>query len=211
MFLGQEGKHIPAWFLGFAIAVCALTQLGATSGQAPTKQKLTRISFRTIKKTSLHLNSEKEVAETEKVLKQLGCETSRSQHNGHIDLSFECPYWRSLNLKDQAEATKWVEWLTKHKFALVENTPPSDHKETVQYQLATWRALHNIKDSKVKKAYTEMFKMLGCEVKMVKHSDHEDITYRCVNWQNMGLASHQLAHAWMAELNKLGFVTKHEH
>ena len=157
------------------------------------------------------MNSAKSADETEKVLKQLGCETSRSQHDGHIDLSYECSFWRSLNLKDQAEADKWMDWLTKHKFAIVENTPPKTRKETVQYQLPNWRSLHNIKDSKAKKAYLEMFKMLGCEAKLVKHGDHEDIQYRCATWQNMGMATHQLAHAWMAELNKLGFVTKHEH
>ena len=198
----------------FVLAALSFLQLspGIAVGDdaAAKKPGKVRLSFRTNKKTSLHIHSAKEADETEKVLKQLGCEVTRAEHDGHIDLAFECKFWKTLNLKDQAESAKWNEWLVKHNFAIVENTPPKTRKETVQYQLKDWRTVH-LNNDVAAKAYLEMFKMLGCEVTTAKHDGHEDIKYRCTTWQDLGVSSHALAHAWMAELKKLGFATMHEH
>lgn len=189
-------------------AAFVATQLGA----APTAKKIAqkRISFRTVKAVAGHFNTEKEAADTEKTLKQLGCETKRSQHDGHIDLSYECKFWKTMNLKDQAESEKWNKWLASKGFVVIDNTPAKTHKETVKYQVKDWRTLH-FNDSTVAKAHVEMFKMLGCEVKADKHNGHEDVQFRCTSWQEIGVPNHPIAHAWMGELKKLGFATMHEH
>lgn len=208
------------------LAVCCLVvlvafQLGAspntstapdTSDSGKKKQQV-RISFRALnigKKTSLHIHDAKAVDETEKILKQLGCVTSRSQHNGHTDLMYECKLWRSLNLKDQAEADQWLQWLTKHQFTVVENTPPKTRKETVQYHCKDWKTIHPKHPSHTQ-MYVEMFKMLGCEVTTAKHNGHDDVRFRCTTTQSLGVSSHKLAHEWMGQLKGLGFVTMHEH
>lgn len=208
-------------FVKISFAVCliaslslsafAQTQVKQASSAGDTKapaQK--RISFRTVKAVSGHFNTDKEVSEMEKTLKQLGCETKRSQHNGHIDLSYECKFWKTLNLKDQAEADKWNKWLSSKGFVVLDNTPAKTHKETVKYQVKDWRTMH-FNDSTVAKAHVEMFKMLGCEVTTAQHNGHEDVKFRCTTWQEIGVPSHAIAHAWMGELKKLGFATLHEH
>ena len=202
-----------ATLLGFQLGAAPAKSATGDASPASKSASTVRISFRAnniAKKTALHLHSATEADQIEKTLKQLGCVTTRSQHDGHIDLAYECKFWRSLNLKDQTEAEKWNAWLTKHKFSVVENNPPKTRKETVQYQLKDWRAYHP-RNELEGKLYTELFKMLGCEVSTAKHGNHEDIRYRCPSWQTIGVPSHAIAHAWMAQLKKLGFATMHEH
>ena len=215
---------IQCFLTRFLAGVLLVLQFGAaptgteTKPQAQTQpqtksQPKIRISFRAFminKKTALHIHDANAATETEKILKQLGCTTSRSQHDGHIDLAYECKYWRSLNVKDQAEADKWIQWLGKHKFAVVENTPPRTRKETVQYHCKEWKTVHP-KSTDQTKMFVEMFKMLGCEVTTAKHNGHDDVRFRCASTQSLGVNTHRIAHDWIKQLNSLGFVTMHEH
>ncbi len=194
--------------LTLLILTIVVAQVSAAPGE--TKQTIQRISFRTIKPMSAHFTSEQDLEATEKTLKQLGCETKRAQHDGHIDLTYESKFWRSLSLKEQTEVAKWNRWLTSKGFAVVHNTPHKDHPETVQYRLPDWKTMH-FHQPLAAKAHLEMFKMLGCEVKTTKHGDHEDLRVRCPAWQVIGVPNHAEAHAWMGVLKKLGFATLHEH
>lgn len=191
--------------LVFAFYVCQ-----SSAAPAEAKKASHRISFRTIKPVSAHFTSEQDLVATEKTLKQLGCETKRAQHDDHIDLTYESKYWRSLSLKEKTEVDKWNKWLASKGFAVIQNTPAKDHKETVKYQLPDWKTMH-FNQPLAAKAHVEMFKMLGCEVNTAKHEGHEDVRVRCPAWQVIGVANHAEAHAWMGVLKKLGFATLHEH
>lgn len=186
------------------IGIGVLCLLGAKS---TAKQ---RISFRTSKPIAGHYHSSQEAATTEKTLKQIGCETKRSQHDGHIDLTYECQFWRSLTLSDAKEVANWNKWLTAKGFSVVTNTPAENHPEAVKYRLAAWRTLH-FDAARDAKAHVAMFKMLGCEVTMAKHNGHEDVKFRCPSWKALGVSTHQEAHGWMQALKKYGFATLHEH
>ena len=188
--------------------IASFVGLSLAQAAAPTPKP--RLSFRTVKPLSLHLDSQQQVAAVEKTLKQLGCATKTHSHDGHIDLAYECRYWRSLTLKDQSEVEKWDKWLNSKGFAVVRNTPTKDHKETVKYQLADWQTRH-FNDADMAKRHVEMFKMLGCEVKQSKHDGHEDVRYRCAAWREIGLPDHKEAHGWIQVLKTLGFATLHEH
>lgn len=181
--------------------------LGATSESSKTLQ---RISFRTQKPTVAHLKTDKEVKETTDLLKQIGCEVKSNKHDGHVDLSYECRYWKTITLKTAAEVKQWDEWLASKGFFVVHNTPGKEHKETVQYKMDDWKTLH-FKSTQENEAYIAMFKMLGCETKMEKHGDHEDVMVRCATWGNMGVPNHSEAAAWMGVLEKLGFAVDHHH
>lgn len=191
-----------------AIVAATFSQLGATSDTG--KSQLKRISFRTVKPVAGHFHSEQDAASMEKTLKQLGCTIKRTSHDGHIDLTYECKYWKSLTMKEAKEVEQWNKWLTSKGFAVVHNTPSKDHKETVEYYLKEWRTYHGHKPE-ITEAYVEMFKMLGCEVKVAKHNGHDDIQYRCTTMQSLGVPNHSEAHAWMQIMQKLGFTTLHEH
>lgn len=196
-------------FLFGSVVCCAFASSawGATSEASKTLQ---RISFRTQKPTVAHLKTEKEIKETTELLKQIGCEVKSNKHDGHVDLSYECRYWRSITLKTPAEVAQWDKWLSSKGFFVVHNTPGKDHKETVQYRLEDWKTLH-FKSPQENEAYIAMFKMLGCETKMEKHGDHEDVMVRCAAWGNLGVPNHSEAAAWMGVLKKLGFAVMHEH
>lgn len=198
------------WARGFCAVCVIMSQLGATPANTKVSPAKQRISFRTVKPVSGHFKTESQAAATEKTLKELGCEVKRSQHDGHIDIAYECKFWRTLTVKDRAEAGKWDAWLTKNGFAVVHNTPAADHKETVKYQLKDWNTLHFDQPLSVQ-AHVEMFKMLGCEVTTSKHAGHVDVKVRCPAWQIIGVPNHAEAHAWMSVLGKYGFATLHEH
>lgn len=203
MIFGQFVSKIAA-----VLGLLALSlPVAATAAPAAAKQ---RLSFRTVKPIAAHFDTDKDAAANEKTLQQIGCETKREQHNGHIDVRFECKFWKTLTLNDAAEVAKWDKWLTEKGFVVVQNTPSKDHKITVKYQLKDWRKLHFDKPI-ASQAHVEMFKMLGCEVKTEKHNDHEDVAARCPGWQTIGLPNHATAHAWEKVLKDLGFVTIHEH
>jgi len=191
----------------------ALSLAFASSAFTATAEKdaaLQRVSFRTQKPAVAHLKTDKDVEETTKLLKQIGCDIKTEKHNGHIDVRYECRYWRTISLKNAEEVAQWDAWLTSKGFFVIHNTPAKDHKETVQYRLEKWNTLH-FKTKQENEAYAAMFKMLGCETKLEKHGDHDDLMVRCAEWGTMGLPNHTEAHAWMGVLKKLGFETAHEH
>ena len=189
------------------IGALLASQMAATPATTNAKQ---RLSFRTVKPISAHFKTDKEAAAIEKTLKQLGCTVETGQHEGHVDLTYQCTFWRSLTLRDAKEVDQWNKWLTAKGFAVVRNTPLTDHQETVKYQLNDWRTLHFDKEIDAT-AHVEMFKMLGCEVTSAKHGEHQDVRFRCSTWQTIGLPNHQEAHAWMTVLKQYGFTTLHAH
>lgn len=192
--------------------VATLVCLGVVSGSIFAAKPLSkqRISFRTVKPVAGHFQTKQEAVAAAKTLKQIGCATKTAEHNGHIDVTYECRFWRSLTLNDAAEVQKWNKWLTAKGFAVVHNTPPKDHPEAVTYRLANWRTLHLHKPEDTK-SHVEMFKMLGCEVQRSRHNGHDDVKYRCGTWKGIGVASHQHAHTWMQALRRFGFEVRHEH
>ena len=191
-----------------ALALCAASLFAADEEKA--EEDLRKISFRTQKPMVSHLKTDKDVAETTKLLKQIGCEVAAEKHNGHIDVKYECRYWRSIKLRTTEEAKQWDEWLTGKGFFVVHNSPPEEYRDTFDYRLEKWNTLH-FKTKQENEAYYAMFKMLGCEVKLEKHGDHDDIMVRCGEWVTLGVPSDDEAHAWMGVLKKLGFQTAHEH
>jgi hypothetical protein len=51
-----------------------------------------------------------------KTLKSLGCEVKTSNHDGHLDVAYRCPQWRSLAVNTDAGAHKWEGWLRRAGF-----------------------------------------------------------------------------------------------
>ncbi len=42
---------------------------------------------------------------------KLGCEVKQVSTPGHIDLSYRCPNWKSMEVKTHALAEQWLGWL----------------------------------------------------------------------------------------------------
>ena len=79
------------------------------------------LKFRLPKASSVHLKDEATAKSYEKSLKALGVSSKLQGHDGHYDLSIQCPQWREAEFKTHAEVDKWSKWLsalgfeTKHQ------------------------------------------------------------------------------------------------
>jgi hypothetical protein len=82
--------------------------------------------------------------------------------------------------------------------------------EIVRYQLTNWKAKH-IHNEKKATTIAATLKKLGCEVKTHAHNGHIDVTYRCPNWRQLELTSHEEAHKWESWLKEFEFKTEHKH
>ncbi len=82
--------------------------------------------------------------------------------------------------------------------------------EMVRYQLKDWKAKH-IHDDKKAETIAETLGKLGCEIKKDAHNGHIDVKYRCPEWRELKLDTHDEAHKWEKWLKEYGFTTEHKH
>jgi hypothetical protein len=79
------------------------------------------LRFRLPKPKSVHVKDETTAKSYDKSLKNLGVSSKIHSHDGHYDLSMQCPQWREAEFKTHAEVEKWDKWLvslgfeTKHQ------------------------------------------------------------------------------------------------
>ena len=63
-----------------------------------------------------HLHDAAKAEKISEMLKKLGCEVQKADHNGHIDVKYRCPKWRQLDLETHDEAHKWETWFKEFQF-----------------------------------------------------------------------------------------------
>jgi len=83
-------------------------------------------------------------------------------------------------------------------------------EEIVRYRLTEWKSQH-LHDVAKGKKITETLTKLGCEIKKEDHNGHVDLKYRCPEWKQLDLKSHDEAQKWEAWLTKFKFETEHKH
>jgi hypothetical protein len=93
-------------------------------------------------------------------------------------------------------------------FAVSANS--SDAAEIVRYKAENWLAKH-IHDTKKAETIAATLTKLGCEVKKEEHNGHLDVKYRCPQWKQMELKTHEEAHKWEKWFKEYGFQTEHKH
>ena len=82
--------------------------------------------------------------------------------------------------------------------------------ELVRYQAKEWQGKH-IHDAEKVKTIAETLTNLGCEVTKHDHNGHTDLKYRCEEWKQLELETHEEAHQWENWLKEYGFETEHKH
>ena len=82
--------------------------------------------------------------------------------------------------------------------------------EIVRYRLPDWKAKH-IHDAKKADTISETLKKLGCELKREEHNGHIDVRYKCPEWKQLELKTHEEAHKWETWLKEYEFQTEHKH
>ncbi len=79
--------------------------------------KLSRVAYQLSETRTLHIHDAEEAKYTQDVLEMLGCQVSRSEHNGQIDLQFTCPEWKTIGCNGCPTAHGWQDWLKQQGFA----------------------------------------------------------------------------------------------
>lgn len=177
------------------------------------------LGFRMLDWNTKHMHDAAAATQHAETLRKLGCEVKTAQHNGHIDVQCRTVYWKSLALDGQDQLQQWKAWLELAGFDVIHGRPASSqkalnddgtHKEVVKYRLAGWRSQHIHQEAEIGQL-TTLYRSLACEIEHLDHDGHTDLKYRCPQWMEIDLPSHQAAHKWQEFLNKAGFETSHEH
>jgi len=85
-----------------------------------------------------------------------------------------------------------------------------DHPEVVAFRIAKWKEMH-FDDTKRAQQHFEAVKRIGCEAKIDTHGSHTDVVYRCPEWKQMTVKTHEQSRQWERWLTASGFDVWHGH
>lgn len=162
---------------------------------------------------SLHFDDARKAAQHMDTVKKLGCEVKQSAHDGHTDVSYRCPTWRTLAVRDHKLAEQWTGWLTASGFDVSHAHAEAGFMsgpEVVEFRLVNWKSMHGT-NSPQEKQLIKQLQMIGCEVAVEQHGGHSDIRFRAPTWRDIHLADHASANEWSTWLQQNGFEVQHSH
>ncbi|MEZ6092135.1 MAG: hypothetical protein R3C05_29850 [Pirellulaceae bacterium] len=169
-------------------------------------------------------------------VQKLGCEARIDNHDGHTDVVYRSPKWKSLEVADDKLAHQWEGWLKGAGFETLHghaadhgehdgagneghDQAAHDHEghghgpgeaEEVTYRIVDWKSVHLENQGQVAELKA-MLQGLGCELKTTEHAGHTDLNFRCPQWKHIEVGSHDVATVWEKWLQKTGFEVKHMH
>ena len=109
--MNTRPKPVQETVLLFTFAAVISGLIGLTSADGA---ELLR--FRLAKAKAVHVKDEATAKSYEKSLKTLGVASKLHGHNGHYDLSIQCPQWLEAEFDTHAEVDKWNKWLSSLGF-----------------------------------------------------------------------------------------------
>lgn len=171
------------------------------------------LAFQLSQWKEMHFDDALKASQHLETVRKLGCEVKQGNHAGHIDVSYRCPEWKSLTVKDHALAEQWAGWLKGSGFDVSHcHTDPAFAKgpEAVEFRMVKWKQVHG-NGSQQEAQMLEQLKKLGAEVVVENHGNHSDIKFRAPTWRDVHFADHKAADEWMGWLKQNGFETRHEH
>lgn len=74
------------------------------------------VSYRLLQNKRAHLHDSEQVGQIVSIFKMLGCVVETSDHNGHLDLSVDCPDWVTMGVESEDAAHQWQAWLDSNGF-----------------------------------------------------------------------------------------------
>jgi hypothetical protein len=81
---------------------------------ASTKKPTVR--FRLAVPQTVHLHDNEEASQVIATLKLIGCQVTSNDHGNHIDATFSCPSWKTIELSSDEKAHSWQTWLNESGF-----------------------------------------------------------------------------------------------
>lgn len=163
---------------------------------------------------TMHFEDVTKAGQHAEMIKKLGCELKQEKHAGHIDVSYRCVQWRTMELPSHALAEQWIGWLKASGFDVSHGHVASQYtqgSEIVEFRLAGWKAIHG-KGGDHDQQIVDQLTNIGCEVKVAEHAGHSDIKYRAPSWRDVHVTDHAKAEKLIAWLKQNGFeVAPHKH
>jgi hypothetical protein len=206
-------------------AIAALRINTRAFGQEPHTEST--IAYRLPENKTLHFDNLQKASEHLEAVKKLGCEVTPAGHDGHNDVTYRCPKWKSLTVATDELAHQWEEWFTaagfetlhgheadheghaeEHAHAHEEGEHGEEHEE-VEFRLTTWVNLPPQEGIEFQELVA-IVKALGCEVQESQQPGEPTVAVRCAEWKHLELPSHEAAESWQQWLTKAGFEAKHE-
>lgn len=78
--------------------------------------KLPTVNFRMATSRTVHLHDEAKAKKIINTLRMIGCEVTSKSHGNHLDATFSCPDWMTIELADEPQAHAWQSWLKDSGF-----------------------------------------------------------------------------------------------
>ena len=182
-----------------------------TSKNEQKPMRARKVGFRLSSWRTVHGDKSESTDKIVKTLKRIGCEVKQENHGDHVDVTYRCPFWKSISVQNDRQSKEWQAWLANYKFETVVLNPGKDSVlPEVHVRMLRWRTLQarsNVQAQRLKNTYS----LLGCEVRIDSHGDHIDVKFRCKDWCTIGLPNPETAHAWEDWLRKSGFEAQHDH
>jgi hypothetical protein len=100
------------------LPVCALTVVAETSAAETVRYRLENWKAK-------HIHDVAKADQLTDILKKLGCEVQKAEHNGHIDVKYRCPQWRQISPETEDEVVRWEKWLRQHSFQTERKPKPA--------------------------------------------------------------------------------------
>lgn len=207
------------WSLPFAHAQVPATQADAAHDHASHDHAghshgTETVAFALANWKTMHFEDAGKATQHADMIKKLGCEIKQDSHAGHIDLTFRCPQWRTMEVADHKLADQWIGWLKGSGFDVSHgHVDPSfsQGNEVVEFRLVNWKAVHG-KGGTQDKQLIDTLTKIGCEVSVSQHSGHSDIRFRAPSWRDVHLSDHAKADQLSTWLKQTGFeVAPHKH
>jgi hypothetical protein len=82
----------------------------------PANTRRPTVSFRLPTPRTVHLHDVLKAKQIMNTLSLVGCELQTKDHNGHIDATFSCPEWTTIELTSEDSAHGWQKWLNESGF-----------------------------------------------------------------------------------------------
>ena len=168
------------------------------------------VGFRSQQWQTRHMHDLKAADELYEALQRVGCEVTKANHNGHIDINYRCAMWKTITVENADFAVQWSNWLASAGLQTVIVNPPTTVPNRIRFRVADWSNIHTSSAAEADEIGA-MLQMIGCEAERHPHDGHIDIRHRCPEWKTIALHNHDAAHAWQNWLNQKGFETEHMH
>ena len=100
-----------------SVSVAGAVASTPTSGITAADEQKEIVEYQLDKWKTAHASDDAAAKKMVATLKQLKCEVKTDNHGGHIDITYRCPQWKRMTLKDHKTAHQWEAWLKKYGFS----------------------------------------------------------------------------------------------